>query len=245
MNYKYIFILFFLISCTQSIDGINTKKPFVSKGFAYIYSDEDFINKTISKKMDNNSLQVAHNKLSPGTLIKIVNLKTNEKIIIKNYKRSDYPEFYKILITKPVAKKLNLQKDSPLVEIIAVKKNKSFVAKKTKIFKEEERIHNNAPIEGVVINNISKNNIKKIKQRKDKFYIVIAEFYSKNSANLLKKRITDELEAFNSKKLFIKSRKTTKVSLLSGPYSSVNLMKNDYILLKKFGFEELDININE
>ena len=180
--------------------------------------------------MDNNSLQVAHNNLSPGTLIKIVNLKTNEKIIIKNYKRSDYPEFYKILITKPVAKKLNLQKDSPLVEIIAVKKNKSFVAKKTK---------------GVVINNISKNNIKKIKQRKDKFYIVIAEFYSKNSANLLKKRITDELEAFNSKKLFIKSKKTTKVSLLSGPYSSVNLMKNDYILLKKFGFEELDININE
>lgn len=77
------------------------------------------------------------------------------------------------------------------------------------------------------------------------FYILIAEFYSKNSANLLKKRITDDLKGFDSKKLLIKSKKTTKVSLLSGPYSSVNLMKNDYILLKKFGFEELDVNINE
>ncbi len=32
---------------------------------------------------------------------------------------------------------------------------------------------------------------------------------------------------------------------MSGPYNSINLMKNDYIQLKHFGFEELDISINE
>ena len=42
-----------------------------------------------------------------------------------------------------------------------VKKNKSFVAKKTKIFKEEEKIHNNAPVESVTINNISKKEVRK------------------------------------------------------------------------------------
>ena len=36
-----------------------------------------------------------------------------------------------------------------------------------------------------------------------------------------------------------------KIRLLSGPYRSINLMKNDYIQLKNFGFEELDISINE
>ena len=115
--------------------------------------------------------------------------------------------------------------------------------KKTKIFKEEEKIHNNAPVESVTINNISKNNSKKNKN--DKLYIIIAEFYSKESAVALKNRISQELTSFNVKKLYIKSKKTNKITLLSGPYSTINLMKNDYIQLKNFGFEELDISINE
>ena len=40
-------------------------------------------------------------------------------------------------------------------------------------------------------------------------------------------------------------KKTNKISLLSGPYKSINLMKNDYIILKNFGFEELDIITND
>ena len=43
-----------------------------------------------------------------------------------------YPEFYKIVITKPVADKLNLQIDLPLVEVIEVKKNKSSHKKSSK-----------------------------------------------------------------------------------------------------------------
>ena len=244
MKYKLI-ILLFLTSCAQNYSKLELNEPFTSKGFAYIYNDEDFINKVIKKKLDNNSLQVAHNKLKPGSLIRIINIKTDESIILKNSKRFQYPEFYKIVITKPVAEKLNLQIDLPLVEVSEVKKNKSFVAKKTKIFKEEEKIHNNAPVENVKIDNISKNNKSKDKIVKDRFYIIIAEFYSENSAFLLKKRITQELTNFNSKKLYIKSKKSNKISLLSGPYNSINLMKNDYIQLKNFGFEELDISINE
>jgi hypothetical protein len=245
MKYRLIILLFFLTSCAQNYSKSELKKPFNSKGFAYIYQEEDFINKVIKKKLDKNSLQIAHNKLRPGSLIKIINVRTNDSIILKNRKRFQYPEFYKILITKPVADKLNLQVDLPLVEVIEVKKNKSFVAKKTQIFKEEEKIHSNAPVETVTINNISKNDKSKNKAVKDKFYIIIAEFYSKNSAFLLKKRIIQELTNFDSKKLYIKSKKSNKTTLLSGPYNSINLMKNDYIQLKNFGFEELDININE
>jgi len=245
MKYKLIILLLFLTSCAQNYSKLELKKPFNSKGFAYIYNERDFTNKIIKTKLDKDSLQIAHNKLRPGSLIKIINIKTNDSIILKNSKRFEYPEFYKILITKPVADKLNLKVDLPLVEVIEVKKNKSFVAKKTKIYKEEEKIHSNAPIENVVINNISKSKKKKNKAIKDKFYIIIAEFYSKNSASLLKKRITQELTNFDSKKLYINSRKSNKITLLAGPYNSINLMKNDYIQLKNFGFEELDISINE
>ena len=244
MKYKLIILLLFLTSCAQNYTKSELKRSFNSKGFAYIYNEEDFINKIIKRKLDENSLQIAHNKLKPGSLIKIINIKTNDSIIMKNSKRFEYPEFYKILITQPVADKLNLNLDLPLVEVMEIKKNKSFVAKKTKIYKEEEKIHSNAPIENVVINNIAKSK-KKNKAIKDKFYIIIAEFYSKNSASLLKKRITQELTNFDGKKLYINSRKSNKITLLAGPYNSINLMKNDYIQLKNFGFEELDISINE
>lgn len=245
MKYKLIILLLFLTSCAQNYSRLDLNKSFNSKGFAYIYNEKDFIDKVIKRKLDSNSLQIAHNKLRPGSLIKIINIKTNDSIILKNSKRFQYPEFYKIVITKLVADEINLKTDLPLVEVIEVKKNKSFVAKKTKIFKEEEKIHSNAPVETVIINNISKKQKVKNKAIKDKFYIIIAEFYSKNSASLLKKRITQELKNFDSKKLYINSKKSNKITLLSGPYSSINLMKNDYIQLKNFGFEELNISINE
>ena len=245
MKYKsFILVLFFLTSCAQTLSNSKLNQTYSTKGFAYVYNEEDFVNELIGKKLDNNLLQIAHDKLRPGTLIKIINIKTNDSIILKNNKRFKYPEFYKILITEPVAKKINLQLDLPMVEIIEVKKNKSFVAEKTKIYKEEEKIHNNAPVESVKINNISKNNNKK-NVIKDKFYIIVGEFYSKESAFFLKKRITQELTSFNSRKLYIKLKKSNKITLISGPYSSINLMKNDYIQLKNFGFEELDISINE
>ena len=245
MKYRTIILFFFIVSCAQNYSKSDLKNPFKSTGFAYIYNNEDFENKTIKQKLDNNSLQIAHHKLRPGSLIKLTNLRTNESIVLKNNKRFQYPDFYKILITKPVADKLNLKMELPLVEVIEVKKNKSFVVEKTKIYKEEEKIHSNAPVETVKIDNISQNKKKKNKVIQDKIYIIIGEFYSKKSASLLRKRITQELKNFDSKKLYIKTKKTNKISLLSGPYTSVNLMKNDYIQLKNFGFEELDINIHE
>ena len=245
MKYKLIILILFFTACAQNYSREDLKESFNSKGFAYIYKEKDFIDKVIKGKLDHNSLQIAHNKLRPGSLIKITNVKTNDAIILKNSKKFQYPEFYKIVITKSVADEINLKADLPLVEVIEVKKNKSFVAKKTKIFKEEEKIHSNAPVESVTINNISKKQKVKNKATKDKFYIIIAQFYSKNSAYVLKKRITQELKNYDSKKLFINSRKSNKITLLSGPYSSINLMKNDYIQLKNFGFEELDISINE
>ena len=245
MKYKILSLFLILVSCTTNYTSSNFKKPFNSKGFAYIYNEEDFSKKIISKKLDNSLYQIAHNKLRAGSLIKIINTKTKDTIILKNNKRADYPDFYKILITKPVANKINLNENLPFVEIIELRKNKSFVAQKSKIFKEEKKIPNKAPVETVEINNISKKINPKKKETKDKFYIIIGEFYSINAAKLLRKRIIDELANLDRKKLYIKSKKSNKIRVLAGPYNSINLVKNDYILLKNFGFEELNISINE
>ncbi|MDC0628735.1 hypothetical protein OAP04_04110 [Pelagibacteraceae bacterium] len=245
MKYRLLILFFLITSCAQNFNASIKKTPFNSKGFAYIYSDEDYDNKLIKKKFNNNLFQIAHNKLKIGTLIKLSNPKTNDFIILKNTKKLKYPDFYKILITSPVATKLNLKRDLPLVEVIEVKKNKSFIAKKAKIHLEEKKLHSNAPVETVKISNISRNKKNKNNVNKDKFFINIAEFYSKKSALFLKDRIIKDLSSFDGNKLNIKIKKTNKIALLSGPYTSINLMKNDYIQLKNFGFEELDININE
>ncbi len=245
MKFKFFIIFFFLFSCTNNFNNLEKKKSFNSVGFAYVYNEEDFDKELIKDKIDNTSLYIAHNKLKKGSLIKIVNIKTKDSIILKTSKTMQYPEFYKILITKAVAQKLNLLTETPLVEITELKKNKSFVAEKTIIFTEEKTIHDKAPVELVTIDNISKANKKNFSKVSDKFYITIAEFYSKDSANFLKQRIINEISDYDSKKLFINSKKSNKTTLISGPYKSINLIKNDYIKLKNFGFEDLDISTNE
>ena len=125
MKFKIIFILFFVLSCSTPLSTINQKKPYTAKGIAYIYNDFDFNEKIIKGKMNNNIMQISHQNLRTGTLIKIINPKNNKNLILKNVKRIKYPDFYKFLITRNVAEKLNLDPNLPLLEIIEVKKNKS------------------------------------------------------------------------------------------------------------------------
>ena len=95
------------------------------------------------------------------------------------------------------------------------------------------------------ISNISKNKTIKKEIKKNNIFIEIATFYSRESAEFLKRRITKEIPNFDSKKLKIKKKTNNKINLISGPYNTINLMKNDYILLKKFGFEELEATLYE
>ena len=245
MKYKLIILLAIITSCTHNLSSQHPKSLYSAKGFAYIYTNEDYNKKLIKKKFTTTQFQISHNKLKSGTLIKLMNPITKDFIILKASKKVQFPDLYKVLITEPVANKLNLRKDLPLVEILEVKKNKSFIAEKSKIYNEEKKIHSNAPVELVKIDNISKNKKYKKKSNNNNIFIIVAEFYSNKSAVLLKERIVKELTNFDSKKLSIRVKKTNKISLISGPYRSINLMKNDYIQLKNFGFEELDISINE
>ena len=245
MRYSLIFFLFFLFSCTSEFTTLNLKEPYTSKGFAYIYNETDFENKIIKSKMNNNNMEISHQNLKTGTLIKIINPKNNESVVLKNVKRIKYPDFYKILITLPVAKKLNLNLELPILEIIEIKKNKSFVAKKAKIYNEEKKISSKAPVANVQISNISKNKNKTFNKVSDKIFIHIGTFYSKQTAIFLKERLIIDLSNYNTDKIRIKNINNKETKVISGPYTSVNSLKNDYINLKNYGFEELDIYIDE
>ena len=221
------------------------KEPYATNGFAYIYNEIDSNEKIIKGKMNNDILQISHQNLKTGTLIKITNPKNKESLVLKNIKRIRYPEFYKVLITKAVSEKLKLDKNLPILEIVEVKKNKSFIAKEAKTFNEEKKIFSSAPVENIQISNISKEKSQKNIKTSEQIYILLGSFYSIDTANFLKQRITKDVPEFNIKKFKIKKNNINENLVISGPYNSINSVKNDYILLKTFGFEELDIFFNE
>ena len=245
MKFKLLIIIYFLFSCSPHYTKSNIKKPYTSTGFAYIYNLNDYETKLINKKFNNDLLQISHKDLRNGTLIKLINPKNKENLVLKNINNANYPDFYKILITKAVASKLKLNNELPLIEIIEIKKNKSFIAEKAKIYQEEKKISVKAPIMSVKIANISKKKHNNNNIVEPNIYILIASFYNNESANLLKKRIVEGEHNYDNNKLSIQKKTSKKFDVLSGPYKSINLLKNDYIILKNFGFEELDIFINE
>ena len=242
---KFRFLLIFLLcSCTNELSKGVTKTTYTSSGFAYIYDELDYVNKITSKKFNNDELLIGHSRLRVGKLIKITNPKNKKSVILKVKKKTKYPKFYQILITESVAYKLELEESLPFVEIQEIKKNKSFIAERAKTFDEEKKVVNKVPVMGVKIDNISK--IKKTKKTKSvNFSIIIAEFFSSDSAVFLKERIIKEMPNFNNKKISIRKKKKNNFQLISGPYNTVNSLKNDYIILKKIGFEELDVKLNE
>ena len=156
MKYKTILLLFILSACSTQLTTFNINEPYAANGLVYIYNEFDFNKKIIKGKMNNDILQISHQNLKTGTLIKISNPKNKESLVLKNIKRIRYPEFYKVLITKAAAEKLKLDKNLPILEIVEVKKNKSFIAKEAKTFNEEKKISSKAPVENIQISNISK-----------------------------------------------------------------------------------------
>ena len=245
MKFSFLIIALFLYSCSSNYTKLDNRKPYSSTGFALIYNENDQNIEIIKKSLNNDLFEIFHKDLKTGTLIKLINPKTKESLILKNTKKIQYPDFYKILITKPVAKKLGIDGYLPLVEVLEVRRNKSFIAEKAKIYTEEKKISNNAPVTSVQISNISKKkNIDK-KIKKPVIYIFVASFYTQEAANLLKERIILETPNYNNKNLRIIKKTSKEFEVLSGPYKSINLLKNDYINLKKFGFEELDVFIND
>ena len=245
MKFKSLIFFFIIISCTPQLSTINKKKPYAATGFVLVYNNFDYDQKTIKGRMNNDLMQISHQNLKLGTMLKITNPVNKKSVVLKNTKRIKIPEFYKLLITKSVSQKLNLNSELPILEIIEVKKNKSFIAEKAKIYKEEKNISSKAPIKSVTISNISKNKIKNSINKSSKIFILLGSFYSEDTANFLRERIIKETIGFDLKKLKLKKIKNKETQVIAGPYTSVNLLKNDYIKLKKFGFEELDVFINE
>ena len=236
MKYKLILLLL-LSSCVNYAASEKKSFSFSSKGFAYIIKD-------LPLNFDEKNFFISHNKLKTGTKIKIYNPENKKFLEVFIKKKIKYDNFYKILISENIAKKLNLDFDFPYVEINEIKSNKSFIAEKAIMENIEKKIANKAPVDKIGINNISKQK-KKISQKLKTYSILVAEFYNLEFAESLEEKLFLILKDSNYQLIYIKEKNKNAYELLLGPYNTINKLKNDYIVLSNSNFEDLDIKIND
>ena len=131
MNLKNIILtsisVSLLLSCAdyQGTESVKTKEKnyYASKGFALVYEDHLYMEKIINKKINNDNVLVMHSFLRPNTYIKIINPDNLKTIETKVYKKAIYPDFFNVVLSKKAASILELDLNSPYVEVLETKKN--------------------------------------------------------------------------------------------------------------------------
>ena len=246
MNYKTLFIIFLnliLLSCVQlpndKSNNINLeiKDKYTNSGFALVYNDQ----MTKVAKLEPRSLDIYHKSLNKKSSVKILNPK-NGKYLIANVKSNKvkFSNFYNSILSLRIAQDLELDILEPYIQIILISKNTSFVAKKAKMFEEERTVAEKAPVDGILINDLSinKSKKKKIKINSFSYSIKVADFYYKDTAQMMVNRIKKEASI---NKLKINKLSKTKYRLLIGPFNDIKSLKKSFEKMNSFNFENLEI----
>ena len=251
MNYKNILIIsFFLISSCSTYNAVNKDiKPlkinaFQNKGFALIYDENLFKDKTISKKMNNRGLVIFQRNLKKGTIVKIKNILNNKSIIAKVEHNAKYPIFNNSVISNRISKEIDLNLNEPYIEIIEILHNSSFVAKKAKTFEEEKNVADKAPIDSISVDDLNSEIVitNDAVENKFDYSIKIADFYFKNTALSMLDRIKKETSV---NKASIHTLSNTQFRVFLGPFYDINSLQKAFNDINILEFENIEIIKNE
>ena len=246
MNYRIFYLIIsclFLLSCNQTTFNnsknvnIEIKNKYKNSGFALISNDEL---KDI-KKLDFRSLEIYHNTLKKKSVVKITNPKNNKYLLatVKS-NRIKFSNFYNSVLSLRIADALQLDFNEPYIEMILVSKKSTFIAKKAKMFDEERKVAEKAPVDGIQINDLNtKKTKKKINNNKNFSYsIKVADFYYKDTAKTMIDRIKSEALISNSKIIKISE---TNYRVLIGPFNDIKSLKDSFEKMNTLNFENLEI----
>ena len=166
----------------------------------------------------------------------------NDKSLIAEIKsnRVKFSNFYNSILSLRIAEELELDFDEPYIELVLVSKDSTFIAKKAKMFEEERSVAEKAPVDGILINDLNKKKQKKKKLKKKIFSysIKIADFYYKDTAELMIDRIKKET-LMNNLKIIRLSK--TKYRVLIGPFNDIKSLQKSFEKINLLNFENLEI----
>ena len=249
MNFRFLLLIitFFILSaCNQELHkdekiNIISEQKYKNTGFTLVYNNKLEKEKKISKKIDNSALIIFHKNLKKDSFVKITNPLNQKTIIAKVISNKvKFSEFYNSVITNKIAEELSLNLNEPYINLVLISQNSTFVAKKAKTFEEEKKVAEKMPVDGIKIDNIGKEKEKKQQSIVEKFSysIKIADFYYKDSADNMIKRIKDET---NIKNPVIEKLSNTKYRVLLGPFNDIKNIEESFNEMKLLNFENLEI----
>jgi len=249
MNYKILFVIFFILISSCTNQNLNKKiseptifQKYSNTGFALVFNEDLFNEKIVNKKLNDRDLFVFQRNLKKDTSVKITNMFNNKSVIATVKGKSNYPNFYNSVITSRIASEIELDSDEPYILIESIDQNSVFYAGKAKTFDEEKNVADKAPVEGVNIVNISssdQNTKKDTKSTKNFNYIIkVANFYYEDSAKLVKERIMSET---NIKKINIDKISVNNFRLSVGPYKNLKSLRKDFEQMESLYFENLEL----
>ena len=151
---------------TVKKDKEATKEYYTSTGFVLIFDETLYQNKVVNKKIDNTNLHVLHSFLKINTPIKIINPENLKSVEAKIIKNGQFPKIFNAVISEKIVSLLELDINNPYVEIIEMKKNKKFIAKKSNTFDEEKNVAESAPVDKIEMDDLSSNQTKKEVKRR-------------------------------------------------------------------------------
>ena len=272
MQFKYILYLLFLtiFACEHHSSNINIKnKPEVTKsivkkkeiketqkkntkeellnivysnkGFALIYS-EDKVN-SLEYKLDNASINILSPNLPNGTPVRITNIINGKSLITVVQNKTVLPIFYNSVITNRIVNELSINPDEPYIFIETINSNNLYVANDVKTFDEEKEVANKAPVDDIMIQNISletetkESNINNFVT--DFNYIIkFGDFYFEDSAIMLKNRLFEE---YNIKNILIKKLSQNNFRVYKGPYKDFEKLKKGFHNIENLDFDSIEI----
>ena len=139
-----------------------------------------------------------------------------------------------------IAEELSLNLDEPYINLVLISQNSTFIAKKAKTFEAEKKVAEKVPVDGIKIDNLGAE-IKKKEQTNlvnFSYSIKIADFYYKDSAESMIKRIRNET---NLKNPIIEKLSNTKYRVLLGPFNDIKKIEESFNEMKSLDFENLEI----
>ena len=224
----------------------NEKKELINivysnKGFALIYN-EDTVN-FLEHKLDDSSISILSPNLPNGTPVRITNMINGKSLITVVQNKTVLPIFYNSVITNRIVNELSINPNEPYIFIETVNSNNLYVANDVKTFDEEKEVANKAPVDDIMIQNIS---IKTEKKESDtenfvtnfNYIIKFADFYFEDSAIMLKNRLFEE---YNIENILIKKLSQNNFRVYKGPYKDFEKLKKGFQNVENLEFDSIEI----
>ena len=144
-----------------------------------------------------------------------------------------------------IAEELEIDLLEPYIAVQTINTSGAFVAKKAKTFKEEKKVADKAPVDGITIENlgdetnkIKKTNKLKLKKKEFNYIIKFADLYFEDSALILKKRLIDE---YNLSNISIDKINNNVYRVYKGPFDNIKSIKIEFDKINLMDFDNIDI----